>query len=89
MDPGEWRELKRTEDHGNDPITDLGREASVSVEKVTPEKVLGGALSSRRNGCERFCEWTKGFEQARLFHEQYWMIPFCRVAPSLPPHQMF
>jgi hypothetical protein len=54
MDPGEGTGWERTEDDGNDPIADLGREASVSVEKVTPEKVLCGALPGRRNGCERF-----------------------------------
>jgi hypothetical protein len=44
---------KRTDDHRNDPIANLRREASVSVEQVTPEKVLGGALPERRDSCEK------------------------------------
>jgi len=79
----------RTKDHRNNPIANLGGEASVSVEQITPEKVLGGALPNRRDSCE-----DPGCEQANdqnvgTFHEQYWIIPFCRVAPSLAPHQRF
>ena len=43
---------ERTKDHGNNPIANLGGEASVSVEKIAPEKVLGGALPERRDSCE-------------------------------------
>jgi len=43
---------ERTNDDRNDPIANLGGEASVSVEQVTLEKVLGGALPDRRDSCE-------------------------------------
>ena len=58
---------RRTKDHGNDPVTNLRGETSVSVEKVTPEKVLGGTLPGGRNSCEKVpCvskRTTRGFEQ--------------------------
>ena len=86
--PGEGTR-ERTDDHRNDPIANLGGEASVSVEQITPEKVLGGALPDRGDGCEDpVCEQGR-YENVERRHEQYWMIPFCRVAPSLAPHQRF
>lgn len=47
-----WKARKRTDDHRNDPIANLGREASVSIEQITPEKILGSALPERRDSCE-------------------------------------
>ena len=51
---------KRTDDHWNDPVTNLRREASIPVEQVTPEKVLGGTLPERRDSCERIPYVRKG-----------------------------
>jgi len=36
-----------TDDDGHDPITNLRRETSVSIEQIIPEKVLGGSLPER------------------------------------------
>jgi len=80
---------ERTDDHRNNPIANLGGEASISVEEIAPKKVLGGALPDRGDSCEDpVCEQGNDQNIWRC-HGQYWMIPFCRVAPSLAPHQRF
>ena len=53
FDTGEF-DRKRTKDHGNDPIRNLRGEASVSVEQIAPEKVLGSTLPSGGNSWEIF-----------------------------------
>ena len=63
---------KRTDDHRNDPIANVRRETSVSVEEVTPEKVLGGTLPERRDSCENTPCVRKGKATlTRGYHELY------------------
>ena len=63
---------KRTDDYRNDPIADLRRETSVSVEQITPKKILGGALPKRRDSCEKISRVRKGkATPTGGCHEQY------------------
>ena len=67
-----WGMRERTDDHRNDPIANVRREASVSVEEVTPEKVLGSTLPERRDSCEKTPCVRKGkATPARGYHELY------------------